>query len=130
MVSKKAAAKIVDFYYFHDKELTCRDLLAAVGDYNPKSDIWTEINLMEVVLANDSLIFQDASDCFEAEEDLRWLEEHQIKTKYEVSFDTRDLSEVKLVMKNIMTALGGMFCSDTEDFEPIFTGETIDAVTI
>ena len=127
IMDKKPVRKIVEYYYFTDKDINCRDLLAAVGEaYDPKSDIWPDLNLMEVVTGYDSLIFQDAVECFEDPEDLKWLEDHQIKAKYVMSYDTGDITVVREVMKNIMGSLGGIICADTDEFEPSYTLETLD----
>lgn len=65
----------------------------------------------------DSLIFQNAEECFIDPADQQWFEERGIKTKYQISYDTGDIEAVREVLHNIC-ALGGRICSDTDDFEP------------
>ena len=76
----------------------------------------------------DSLIFQNAEECFIDPADQQWFEERGIKTKYQISYDTGDIEVVREVLHNIMAALGGRICSDTDDFEPSwhggYTGQT------
>ena len=58
--------------------------------------------------------------------DQQWFEERGIKTKYQISYDTGDIEAVREVLHNIMAALGGRICSDTDDFEPSCTADTLD----
>ena len=89
-------------------------------------EIWTELNLVEVVLANDSLIFQDARECFVDPLDLEYIRDNDIKTIYQISYDAMDQTVVRIVMKEILEQKGGRICSDTDDFEPVFTLENVD----
>jgi hypothetical protein len=40
---------------------------------------------------------------------------------FEISFDAADIESVREVMQRIMTAVGGVICSDTDDFQPSYT---------
>lgn len=127
VMNKKPVRKIVEYYYFIEKDVTARDLQKAAGEeWFEKADIWPELNLMEVEMNFDSLIFQDAAECFIDPVDQAYFEERGIKTKYQISYDTGDIEAVRQVMKNIMTAIGGRICSDTDDFEPSYTAGQID----
>ena len=80
---------------------------------------------MEVVLDSDSLIFQDGRECFVDSLDLKFIEERNIQSIYVVSYEEGDTQKARRVIKEILEAKGGFLCSDTEDFEPIFTADTI-----
>ena len=106
----------MEYYYFFDEEMDARKLQSAVGEkWFEKADIWPELNLMEVEMNFDSLIFQNAEECFIDPADQQWFEERGIKTKYQISYDTGDIEAVREVLHNIMAALGGRICSDTLD---------------
>ena len=127
VMEKKPVKKIVEYYYFLQEELPVKQLQLAVGDeYFEKADVWPELNLMEVVMNFDSLIFQDAEEAFIEPEDLKYFEEHGIRKKYQISFDAGDAEMVRDVMRRIMTKVGGVICSDTDDFEPSFTLENLE----
>lgn len=65
VMTKKPVRKIVEYYYFFDEEMDARKLQSAVGEkWFEKADIWPELNLMEVEMNFDSLIFQNAEECF------------------------------------------------------------------
>lgn len=128
-INKKPVRKIIEYYYFIEQAVTARDLQKAAGEeWFEKADIWPELNLMEVEMNYDSLIFQDAEECFIDPADMAYFEEQGIKTKYQISYDTGDIEAVKKVMKNIMTVVGGRICSDTDDFEPSYTVEQIEGL--
>lgn len=107
-------------------ETDARELMGLVKSVDEeKVDIWPELNLMEVVLDSDSLIFQDGRECFIDPLDLEFIQIHGIHTIYAVSYEEGDEAKARQVIKEIMTDKGGFLCSDTEDFEPIFTVENI-----
>ena len=80
---------------------------------------------MEVVLEHDSLIFQDARECFIDPLDQEFLQQRKIKSMYQISFDERDMDGVRTVLTELMKACKGMVCSDTDDFEPIYTEDRL-----
>ena len=58
VMTKKPVRKIVEYYYFFNEEMDARKLRSAVGEkWFEKADIWPELNLMEVEMNFDSLIF-------------------------------------------------------------------------
>lgn len=130
VVNKKPVRRIVEYYYLIQQDVTARDLQKAVGEeWFEKADIWPELNLMEVELNYDSLIFQDAAECFIDAADIAYFEAQGIRTKYQISYDTGDIEAVRKVMKNIMTVIGGRICSDTDDFEPSYTVEQVEQLS-
>ena len=127
VMEKKPVKKIVEYYYFLKEALPVKQLQLAVGDdFFEQADVWPELNLMEVVLDFDSLIFQDADECFVDPEDIKDLEAMGIRKKYQISFDAADIEKVRLVMGRIMAAAGGVICSDTDDFQPSYTLDNLD----
>ncbi len=126
---RKSPKKILEFYYMIPGEILVKELsryIAAVAE--EKIEIWTELNLMEVIMENDSLIFQDAWKYFVDPLDQEYIREHGIKTIYQISYDERDLPCVRQVMKELLNKTGGRICSDTDDFEPVYTLDNIDAL--
>ena len=112
VMTKKPVRKIVEYYYFFNEEMDARKLQSAVGEkWFEKADIWPELN---------------PEECFIDPADQQWFEERGIKTKYQISYDTGDIEAVREVLHNIMAALGGRICSDTDDFEPSCTADTLD----
>lgn len=124
---QKNVKKIVEFYYMTPENTNVKELSACLTAVpEDMVEVWTELDLMEVVMENDSLIFQNARECFVDPLDLEFIREHQFKTIYQISYDEKDTFAVRRVMEQILGAKGGMVCADTDDFEPAYTLETID----
>ena len=119
--AKKTVKKILEFYYMSPKEMTAKELSLCLKCLPEDAvEVWTELNLMEVVMENDSLIFQDGRECFEDPLDLEFIEKNGIKSIYQMSYDEADQELVRKVMKEILEAMDGMVCCDTDDFEQIY----------
>ena len=126
---RKSPKKIVEFYYMIPEEIGVKALsqqITAVDE--EKIEIWKELNLMEVVMDHDSLIFQDAWDCFVDPLDQEYIQSHGIRSIYQISYDVEDIACVRQVMKDLLGAVGGRICSDTDDFEPAYTLENVDTL--
>ena len=124
--AQKRKKKILEFYYMTQEKTDARELTRLITSVDEeKVDVWPELNLMEVVLDSDSLIFQDGRECFVDPLDLEFIEERKIQSIYVVSYEEGDDQKARKVIKEILEAKGGFLCSDTEDFEPMFTADTI-----
>ncbi len=121
MKTKKKVKKILEFYYMSPKEMNAKQMSLCIHSMPEDAvEVWTELNLMEVVMENDSLIFQDGRECFEDPLDLKFIEKNGIKSIYQMSYDEADQEQVIKVMKEILGQMDGMVCCDTDDFEPIY----------
>ena len=124
--AQKRKKKIVEFYDMTPEKTDAKELTRFITSVDEeKVDVWPELNLMEVVLDSDSLIFQDGRECFVDPLDLEFIEERKIQSIYVVSYEEGDDQKARRVIKEILDAKGGFLCSDTEDFEPMFTADTI-----
>ncbi len=124
-IQSKAAAEdkgmIVEYFYMIPVEVTVRELVEAVHCVEEEAkEIWTELDLMEIVLSADSLIFENMMDTFTEPGDREFLEDKGIKTVYAASYNTKDKDMVKKVLEELHAVFGGFIASDTEDLEPIF----------
>ncbi len=112
---------IEEYLYMLPIEVTVRELLEAIHCVDEEAkEIWTELDLMEIVLPTDSLIFENMMDTFDTPTDQAFLAAKGVKTVYAVNYNTKDKEYVKQVLLDIYNALGGFLASDTEDLEPIF----------
>lgn len=122
----KKKKQILEYYYMTPEQTGAKEMTTLIKSVDEeKVDVWPELNLMEVVLDSDSLIFQDGHECFVDPLDLEFLEERKIQSIYVVSYEEGDSVKARKVIKEILEAKGGFICSDTEDFEPMYTAETI-----
>ena len=112
---------IVEYFYMIPAEVTVRDLVEAVHCVDEEAkEIWTELDLMEIVLSADSLIFENMMDTFTEPGDQEFLAAKGVKVVYAASYNTKDKDMVKKVLDELYAAFGGFMASDTEDLEPIF----------
>lgn len=126
VIAPKKKTKILEYYYMTPEQTDAKELTTLIKSVDEeKIDVWPELNLMEVVLDRDSLIFQDGRECFVDPLDLEFLEERKIQSIYVVSYEESDSVKAKKVIKEVLLAKGGFICSDTEDFEPMYTADTI-----
>lgn len=124
--AQKRKKEILEFYYMTPEETAVRELATLIKSVDAeKVDIWPELNLMEVVLDEDSLIFQDGRECFVDPLDLEFIQGNGIKTIYAVSYEAGDSEKARRVIQEILLSKGGFLCSDTEDFTPMYTAEDI-----
>ncbi len=124
--AKKPQKTILEFYYMIPDEVTAKDLTKTVTVVKEEAmDVWPDLNLMEVVLDSDSLILQDSRESFMDPLDLAFIEAHHIKSVFSVSYEQSDREMACRILKQMMEAKGGLICSDTENFEPMWTKDTI-----
>ena len=122
----KAMNKILEYYFMTPEDITAKELSQKIKAVEEeKIEIWPELNLMEVVLEHDSLIFQDARECFIDPLDQEFLQQRKIKSMYQISFDERDMDGVRTVLTELMKACKGLVCSDTDAYEPIYTEDRL-----
>ena len=113
--------ELLQYYYFTDQPVSAKELSLCIRSVAADHlEVWRELNILEVVLGHDSLVFQDAREVFEDPEDLKFLEEHHITSLYTTDYNSLDEAAAFQVYKEILTAFGGMLCSDTDDFTPMW----------
>ncbi len=124
-IQTKVAAEdkgtIEEYFYMIPAEVTVRELVEAVHCVDEEAkEIWTELDLMEIVLSADSLIFENMMDTFTEPGDQEFLMSKGVKVAYAASYNTKDKDMVKKVLEELHSVFGGFMASDTEDLEPIF----------
>ena len=112
---------IEEYFYMLPAQVTVRELEKAVQCVpEDAKEIWIELDLMEIVLQADSLIFENMMDTFTEPGDREFLEAKGVKVVYALSYNTKDKALVKPVLEELHSVYGGFMASDTEDLEPIF----------
>lgn len=124
-IQPKGAAEdkgvIEEYLYMLPKAVTVRELEKAVTCVAEKAkEIWTELDMMEVMLTADSLIFENMLDTFDTPTDQAFLTDKNIKSVYAINYNSKDKEAVRAVLSDIHQAFGGFIASDTEDLEPFF----------
>ncbi len=115
---------IEEYFYMIPAEVTVSTLAEAMHSVSEEAkEIWTELDLMEVILNADSLVFENMLDTFEDPADQAFLAEKGVKAVYAVNYNTKDKSAVKEVLQELHSVFGGFLASDTEDLQPIIAIE-------
>ncbi|MCD7805991.1 MAG: hypothetical protein LUH19_01465 [Lachnospiraceae bacterium] len=134
-INKKTAGKMVpkaqaepqeeieEYLYMLPVDVTVQDLKPVIQADEEKKDLWKELDLMEVKLSHDSLIFENFMDCFDSASDQTFLKENGVKKVYAFSYQAQDRSAVAQALKDIHAVFGGFIASDTEDLKPIYQPE-------
>ena len=116
---------VQEFLYMVPELVSVRELERALVDYpEDKKEIWVELDMMEVILENDSLVFENMMDTFDTQADQQFLTDKNIKVVYAFNYNTKDKEAVKVVLKTLHNVYGGFVASDTEDFTPIYEVDT------
>ena len=103
MEAQKRKKNILEFYYMTPEQTDAKELTMLIHSVDEeKVDVWPELNLMEVVLDSDSLIFQDGRECFVDPLDLEFIEERNVKSIYVVSYEEGDSVKARQVIKEIL----------------------------
>lgn len=112
---------IEEYFYMVPVEVNVSQMAEAIRSVTEDAkEIWTELDLMEIMLNADSLIFENMLDTFEETADQAFLADKGVKAVYAVNYNTRDKAAVKQVLTELYEVFGGFMASDTEDLEPIF----------
>ena len=82
MMTKAQSAprgEIEEYLYMLPVEVRAEDLLKVIDAPQEKKDVWHELDLMEIRLKHEGLIFENFMDCFESKSDRAFLEENGVK---------------------------------------------------
>lgn len=125
--SKKDKAPMLELYYMTEKEISSKQLLESIEENETTVvQVWDEIGVASIEFGESgSVDFVMCNDIFEYEEDLEFINEHNIKTSFEVSLEERNMYVVAKWFLEILNQHGGFFCSDSDDFTPIYNADDI-----
>lgn len=108
------------WYYMSQQEITVSELAKALDESRYDIEVWVDAEVLEIGV--EEKVSVDVEDC---ELDLGdeysndFLAQNEVKSLFYVSFPATAGDVCKPVLKEIVVALGGMFCKDTEDFTPV-----------
>jgi len=112
---------IEEYFYMVPIEVNVSQMAEVIRSVTEDAkEIWTELDLMEIMLSSDSLVFENMLDTFEEPADQAFLAAKGVKAVYAVNYNTKDREAVKQILSELYDVFGGFMASDTEDLEPIF----------
>ena len=88
-----------------------------------QTEIWEEAGVLEVILQDGrSMDIETGRPDLKDAYSRQFLETHQIRSLFYVTILPESYQEAEAVMRVITEKLGGFFCGDTQDFQPIIGG--------
>lgn len=114
MQPEKPVKKMLTDYYLIPQEVCATQLAELLQDYQEKAEIWREMDLLELTLTHDTMVFEEAAEDFENQEDQVYFEEHKIKKVYAITYDALDAEEVKQILATLQEKLQGRVCREDE----------------
>lgn len=118
---KPAVVKMPSQWLFVAKEeAAARDVKRSLEDYEGVDlELWDAAGIVEVVLSDGkSIDFEQTEVDLGDEYSNEFLEKQQAKSLFYVTIHP-DSAELALpVMRHVISRIPGVFCGDTDDFEP------------
>ena len=110
-----------EWFYMQQKEITVREIADALQEEaDLELEIWEAAGVLEVVIPEErSMDFEWTRAEFRDEYSKNWLKEQGVKTMFFVTIDAEHYIHAKHIMQTITGKIGGFFCGDTEDFQPV-----------
>ena len=106
--------------YLLPSKTDIRRIKDALGDF-PGTDIeiWEEAGVLEITLSDKTTIDLEETACdLGDEESNRFLKDQNAETLLYVTITPASYALAEPVMKAAVRKLGGLFCGDTNDFQP------------
>lgn len=125
-MAKKIGKKVsnLELLFMAKEEVTVKDLEKCLLDKLEEIHVWPEIGIMELTLSDEKTAdVETLTEYMDDEEDLKFMEEQQIKSVYAITVGEDALEELKDCVKCWIEEYGGLLCSDSDDFTPFYLPE-------
>lgn len=112
-----------EWLYLAKAKVSVREIADALPE-TYEIEIWEEAGVLEIMIREGvSVDIEHVKIHPKDELTCRFVGEMGYEEVFLVTFAPEEYDCVKKLMQQIMSACGGMFCGDTEDFSPIMRGE-------
>lgn len=130
--SKVVAVKkpvTMHMFYMAPEEYTCKQVVApVVEEKGMEIQVWPELGISSIEFGESSSI--DFNECeiesFDSDSDIEFLKEHGIKSIYEVTMNEANKAQAADWFLAMIQTNGGFFCTDSDDFAPIYNKEELE----
>lgn len=111
-----------EWLYLAKEGVTIRRIERAIGE-SYEMELWEEAGVLEVAFAEaSSMDFEHVKIHPKDELTRAYVAKEGCAEVFLVTFAPEEYERAREIMNQIMTACGGMFCGDTEDFMPVVRG--------
>lgn len=123
---KQTAVKLPSQWLFVAKEeVSARDVKNALEDLGDiELEIWDAVGIVEVVLSDGkSIDFEQTEVDLGDDYSNEFLEKQKAKALFYVTIHPDSANLAQPVMRHVLSKIQGVFCGDTDDFEPFVRGD-------
>lgn len=115
-----AKAAVKNWLYLSQEKISVADIAAALEAFEGiQVELWVEAKVLEIeVPEKRSMDIEEIPVDLKDEYSNAFLEEQKAKSLFAVTIDTDNYDFMKKIMRHAIEKLGGMFCGDTDNFEP------------
>jgi len=127
-VTPKKKPVIMHLFYMTENAIDCVQLVTGIAEEDGMTvDVWEDMSIATIEYsANEGIDFEECDvDSFDSESDIEFVQSHNIKTIYQVTLVDSLKEKAGRFFQTIIDTNGGFFCSDTDDFEPVFDKEEL-----
>ncbi len=119
---------MIDLYLMLKKTVNVKQLQTIIKNSfkQIQSDIWTEINIMELDIGKNTIDFININNCEIDDKDTLYFKENNFKSVYCISYEKENEQTLINILKTIFNEYDGIIGSDTDSFEPIFDKDTLN----
>ena len=110
-----------EWLYFNSNEITVRSIKEVFDeDKTISNEIWDEAGVLELAPSNTGTMeFEVTKLNLGDDYSNQFLQDNDTKSLFFVTIDIEHYEKMSEMMNKIISALGGFFCGDTEDFTPM-----------
>ncbi len=114
-------SKNLELLYMAQEAVSIKDLEKTLFDKLEEIHVWPEIGIMELNMPSGIIAdVETLTEYMEEEEDLKFMKEKQIQSVYALTVAEEGLNELMDYVKIWIKEYGGLLCSDSDDFTPIY----------
>ncbi|WP_310604682.1 hypothetical protein [Anaerosporobacter sp.] len=120
---------MMHLFYMATAECTCKQIVASVEEEKGMEiQVWPDLGIASIEFGEASSVdFQECEmESFDSDSDKEFLEEQKVKAIYEVTVAQEDKARVAKWFLSMIQANGGFFCTDSDDFAPIYSKEELE----
>ncbi len=122
----KASKKYIDLFYMTPNLIHAKDIADLfTTETGPSIELWEEFNVLELVLPNqNSIDFEPIDPKFKDPSDLSFVKNRSIQTIFAINLSEEDLPAATEYFKQLVAKFSGFVCADSEDFTPVYAGNS------
>lgn len=126
IISKKKDTTLY-LFYMTQKDIEARQIYEVLKENdNVVIELWDAMNILQIELPNKNAIdFELIEPDFKNPFDQSFIKNSNIKTIFTVTVGSQDFDMIKPLFKTIIDQYEGFFCTDSDDFKPIYKSENL-----